>query len=294
MFHAGELMVLGGVVVLMMCAVLAGLAVGYRMGQNVASPLTAELAKHIAVLRDTSQSLVRNGHALTSIVNDHRQELPTQLLLSAEQVTRMVAALAEHVRCLDLKVVPLAKARPVPDSADQRPASKVPVTKESSSECLSETVKMEALPPQAKNPETTRLTFGEMKTLDFTGPSQEADAANYVKQRYPYDCAQVVVPWFDDAVEPDPSQAVVVRCHDVSVQGISFFWPDVPRFDRFIISLGTDTNIYMLGEIAQCKAVYMHGDVQVLVGAKYTGRHPGFGADRLSLQMLLERELVSV
>jgi len=92
-------------------------------------------------------------------------------------------------------------------------------------------------------------------------------------KRYPYDCYQQLVPWNDTEPTPTLEQFVKVRCHDISVNGISFFWPHVPDFESVVISIGMGGKlIFMLAQICQHKAVFMHDEVAFLVGCRYLRR----------------------
>ena len=94
------------------------------------------------------------------------------------------------------------------------------------------------------------------------------------KRRYAYEAFQTVVPLETADALAAPELAQSVRCHDLSVQGISFFWPDEPDFEHLVISLGTAENpLWMRAEVVQSKAVYMHQDVQTLVGCRFTERY---------------------
>ena len=74
-------------------------------------------------------------------------------------------------------------------------------------------------------------------------------------------------------------RACKVRCHEISAHGLWFFWPDVPDFERAMISLGSERDpIFVRAEIVQSKAVFMHKEVQVLVAdhtqvAKLVDKH---------------------
>jgi len=92
-------------------------------------------------------------------------------------------------------------------------------------------------------------------------------------RRYPYDCLQRAVPWCEDEPLPTQHRFETVRCHDISVSGISFFWPDEPEFSKVVISIGSsDKQVFMVAEVRQHKAVYKHQQVAYLVGCQFVRR----------------------
>jgi len=92
-------------------------------------------------------------------------------------------------------------------------------------------------------------------------------------KRYPYDCLQRAVPWSEGEPFPAPHRIETVRCHDISVSGISFFWPDEPGFSKVVISIGSgEKQVFMVAEVRQHKAVYKHQQVAYLVGCQFVRR----------------------
>ncbi|MCI0627616.1 MAG: hypothetical protein L0387_39200, partial [Acidobacteria bacterium] len=109
-------------------------------------------------------------------------------------------------------------------------------------------------------------------------------------RRYPYDCQQHLSPWREGEGIPTLDQLEKVRCHEISVSGISFFWPDEPDFEEVVVSIGTgDKLIFMQAELSQHKAVCMHREVQFLVSCKYLRR-----LDELTAQWHAEEGLAIV
>jgi hypothetical protein len=109
---------------------------------------------------------------------------------------------------------------------------------------------------------------------EVTGQHCLADsAADLESRRYPYDCLQYLAPWDGEESLPDSDKYTAVRCHDISVTGVSFLWPELPPFSRAIIVVGSsDSPIYMVIEVSQYKSVYMDGDVCYLVGSRFVNR----------------------
>jgi hypothetical protein len=121
------------------------------------------------------------------------------------------------------------------------------------------------------------LTCAEIAALtDLAGRPADSDG-DMTKRRYVYDCQQTVYAWNDDDAAAAIAPGVGVRCHDIAMQGVSFFWPDAPAFERLIISLGNPQNpLYMAADVVQSKAVYVRGEVLFIVGCRFTGRGPEF------------------
>jgi hypothetical protein len=106
---------------------------------------------------------------------------------------------------------------------------------------------------------------------NFTG-QPEAGAGPELRTRHAYDCYQRLAPWNDGDPLPTPDEMISVRCHDLSVEGISFFLLESPTFDLAVISLGQNTGVMMVIEVRHSKAVYMHGQLQHLVGCRFVRR----------------------
>lgn len=108
----------------------------------------------------------------------------------------------------------------------------------------------------------------------FTGqPELNETRPTPHSQRHPYECSQYVAPWNEGDPIPLLENMFKVRCHDISIEGISFFLPDRPGFDLAVISLGNQLNpTLMVIEIRHSKVVFMKGDVQHLVGCRFVRR----------------------
>ena len=91
-------------------------------------------------------------------------------------------------------------------------------------------------------------------------------------KRYAYDCYQHLTR--GDEFEPlTPDKLRPVRCHDIGVDGISFFWPEEPDFERLVISIGArEQTLFMVCEVQDSKAVYMHGQLLHLVDCRFVTR----------------------
>jgi len=131
--------------------------------------------------------------------------------------------------------------------------------------------------PQSKgdavkgNSDLSARELGQFTEVEEREMESHGDAD---RRRYGYDCLQRVVPW-DDPQGPLPSveASVVVRCHDISMQGVSFFWPEEPDFEHLLISLGHDDElVFMAAKVVHCKPVYMHGEWTVMVSCRFTKR----------------------
>jgi hypothetical protein len=75
--------------------------------------------------------------------------------------------------------------------------------------------------------------------------------------RYPYNnCAEQLAPWDDGEPLPAKDDYVSVRCHSISVSGISLLWHESPKFTRATLSIGAlRSPIYLVIEAKAYKAV---------------------------------------
>jgi hypothetical protein len=118
--------------------------------------------------------------------------------------------------------------------------------------------------------ELGRFTQTEQRQIESDG---QAD-----RRRYSYGCLQQMLEW-EDPAGPWPSvfDTVAVRCHDISLHGVSFYWPDDPDFKYLLSSLGSEDDlIFMACEIVRSKPVYMHGEWQYVVSCRFLKRMKEF------------------
>jgi hypothetical protein len=112
-----------------------------------------------------------------------------------------------------------------------------------------------------------------------------SDLEEAPQRRYPYACMQQLAVWNDAESQPALADVREVLCHEVWQQGISFFWPEQPDFQRLAISIGSGHNlIFMAAKVAYSKTVYMHNDVRFLVTCQFQHRLTDFTALWLSEQ----------
>ena len=116
------------------------------------------------------------------------------------------------------------------------------------------------------------LTHNEM--LEVTGQHCLLDTDEELQtRRYLYDCVQRLAACEEDEAFPASAAFQSVRCHDISVNGVSFLWPAIPEFTRAILTVGPPSApLYMMIEVTQFKSVFKHGAVCFLVGGKFVGR----------------------
>lgn len=118
--------------------------------------------------------------------------------------------------------------------------------------------------------ELGRFTQTEQRPIESDGQED--------RRRYSYSCLQRMLPWENPAGPwPCVVDTVTVRCHDISLQGVSFFWPDDPDFKHLLISLGKEDDLlFMSCEIVRSKPVYMHGEWQYIVRCRFLKRMKEF------------------
>jgi hypothetical protein len=213
-----------------------------------------------AELIETSRKLKDEAAALSQILADHRQTVPRELACAIERLALTSVRMAKQAQSVD---------EPKPTERAGLPANvaEFPTT--------SARPKASHLPPadSVVSPIASgTLTPEEMRTFRTAAGAAPAADDDSTKRRYPYDCSQTVIPKVDGIISP--ARAARVRCHAISAHGLWFFWPDVPDFERAMISLGSEREpIFVRAEIVQSKAVYMHKEVQVLVECRFTGRY---------------------
>ena len=121
-------------------------------------------------------------------------------------------------------------------------------------------------------PRSSTLSTQELQHFTAT-QAQVASESDNALRRYPYDCYQLVAPFAEDNASPSADSARRVRCHDISGEGISFFWPVEPPFERVLIMLGSAAApTIMLAKVAHFRPVSMHAKQQFLVGCQFLQR----------------------
>jgi len=214
-------------------------------------------------MAETSRKLKDEAAALSQILADHRQAVPRELACAIERLAFTSYRIAKQVQTFN---DPEVAARPPNPSLAQATEPALTASKKPETVCL---------PPADSTVSPTAtgtLTPDEMRSFRIAAGAAPVADDDSTKRRYPYDCFQTVVPKVNGVIIP--MRASKVRCHEISAHGLWFFWPDVPDFDRAMISLGSERDpIFVRAEIVQSKAVFMHKEVQVLVECRFTGRY---------------------
>jgi hypothetical protein len=125
----------------------------------------------------------------------------------------------------------------------------------------------------AAAPAATALGSAEQQHLDslvtLIGESGAADRRNTARHAFP--TVQRVAPCRGTAV-PTDADFHLVRCHDLSTSGISFYWPSSPDFDQVIVALASPQ-----GTTRVLARVMFHGQQggqqgQYLIGCRFIRR----------------------
>jgi hypothetical protein len=275
---AAEFLAIGAVIVATAGLLLLGLAVGFRLGSQAAPFVISawdeqqvgadELREQIVACHRTGDVVLQRSLALSNAAARHCADVPPDLAVTIEQLAANTRLLADQLNRL------------------REQAGRELSLESSKGEGLSTNI-VDRTPaamslPQASSfqqQETSRasapsgvLTAEEMQWLGGGAGAHPEEFADGTKRRYPYRCQQFVRVIQSDG-ECAVSDPVPVWCHDISVTGISFFWPEEPQFERLIISVGwAERPILMQAEVMQSKVVFMHGEVRHLLGCRYTSR----------------------
>jgi hypothetical protein len=269
------ILIFAGAMVSTVALLAIGLAVGYRFGMQagarivtpairpVAAPANNELAEQLRICREVSSSIQARCQAVSDVSLAHRERLPEDLQQAIEALLEATKVLGKQLGRIGAVVAPnqspqqAVRPGPLPAIESQRTAP--------------------AAEPTPLVGRHMRLTGDEIFSLTSLAGSPSNRDEDIHKRRYSYDCRQTVYLWHENDENGPISPGIAVRCHDIAVQGISFFWPDAPDFERLIVTLGSNERpVYMAAEVVQSKAVYMHGEVGFLVGCRFTGRVPEF------------------
>ena len=218
--------------------------------------------------------------------------------LSRKEAERLSGELLEAICRLVQRVSELRPSMPQLDPAgcerkDSAPltrigASRPPAVFQPQQHPPYETCPQPARPSQPNQREQASLTTEQMTDLVGGRKNLGESTLGLESRRYPYECEQQVATWEPGDPPPTIHDFQTVRCHDISVDGISFFWPQQPDFETVIISIGAgDKLIFMHAQLSDDKAVFMHREVAFLVRCRYVRR-----MDELTAVWHAARELV--
>lgn len=216
------------------------------------------------------EQIERHGTRLTDLVANHADYVPIE-------ISRSVTELLKTARLLSTQLKHAAACVPGGKSPNTRTDTRAETAEPPDAQPFVPRLaaRQAELEPPRVAPAATTLSANEMRR--FTTPEEVTTEMEdgSVRRRYPYDCFEMVAPYYDD--EPEPSDTVVVRCHDISRHGVSFFWPEVPDFEDVLVSIGQGGDVtFMEARVRQSKSVYMHDELAFLVGCEFTKRMPKF------------------
>ena len=247
--------------------------IGYRVGQDLARrehpaapPIdvapTSWLAHELAAgLREGSfhpaPEILAQMAAQSPAVREELRHTLARFTDAIQQVAKKLEASSAEAKPLSPPTAGDTRSY----SPDQRHDSQPPKASDLRRDAESSSAPGEQRPALSARAiqEFTRVKEGAVDT--------SGDASS---RRYPYDCFQMVLPWHDGEPMPDPATAVAVRCHDISVHGVSFYWHEAPDFKNVLISLGRGEGLmFMKVEVRHTKTVYMHGEFKYVIGCRF-------------------------
>jgi hypothetical protein len=263
-----ELVVLGVGMAAALTLLAIGAWAGYWAGtrvivQSLEAGPAAWIDERTKLLCDLSRCVQESDHvsdqcAALAKLGGAWESLPAELAIAIDRLTKTTAGLSVQLR--QVQEPATSKAQRCGDSRRQ-PAE--------------ETTLRAPLRIAAVEEESASIRLTNEQITDAVGHRRKIDDAAHDEEakRYPYDCYQQLATWAAGDPAPIMEQFTRVRCHDISVSGISFFWPQVPDFESVIISIGAGEKvIFMHAQICDHKAVYMHNDVSYLVHCHYRRR----------------------
>jgi len=89
--------------------------------------------------------------------------------------------------------------------------------------------------------------------------------------RESFDGAQLIAPYHEGQL-PNPNDFRKVRCQDLSLEGISYFDSQPPAHERFLLRLGSNPVVCLIGEVEHHTEVTGHDEPEYLVCCKFIGR----------------------
>jgi len=240
-----------------------GAVAGYWAGVARYAPMLDRLEDCI----ESGERTAKYGEVVSALAqtDDRLPEAMSSAIQRMVSSTRELGAQLQHLR----SVAKLPSHSTDPDSMGQTEQPNQQLTPPPSPILDPGTLKAPKWPVTAGR----TLTTEEMSEA-VGGRHQLGDSTlGLESKRNPYDCLQCAVPWCEDEPLPAPHRFETVRCHEISVSGISFFWPEEPEFSKVVISIGSrDKQVFMVAEVRQHKAVYKHQQVAYLVTCQFVRR----------------------
>jgi hypothetical protein len=254
-----------------------GTAVGYRFGLRVGSRIEPALhpgqgeidcSQQLQLCRELADLMEHRCRNVVELAASRRESLPRSFEQALDELVEVTQRLSRQLQSFG--DTPLAAQSESPTCPPSNRGL----------ELTAKAIEWSGDTPTNSSPPTElvdHLTGEEIGTFTKPAAGTSDSARDSVKTRHSYDRRQTVYAQYDDDAQGSTEPGVTVRCHDISVQGISFFWPQAPDFTKLIISLGSEQKpVFMAAQIAHSKAVFMHGEAQYLVGCRFTRRVPDF------------------
>lgn len=226
-----------------------------RLEQRLRQELKAQLAGSQQVLKQT-QDLRAMAVVQQPAVPAPMMQAIEQLAGAADTLSARLASLADHASMHAVARAVPERSRPTPQTAKRtvaKPEAHVAVS-------------------MRPAPADIELTCEEVRDLSESVSDFEFESAEE-SARHRFVCEQYVARWYPGQAVPHPSQFDLVKCRDISVQGISFFVKDRPDFDYFIIAMGSsEHSIVMSGKVLDSRVVFMYGEVGYLARCQFMNR----------------------
>jgi hypothetical protein len=289
--NSGVLAIVGAAVTMTVVLLGIGTAVGYRFGLRAGArlvltppPGNAELIKRLQIYRELVQILRERSGAVVESASAHLELLPPTF-------KRAIDGLVEATKLFGKQLEQGATVAPPGKSRSLAGHARIPSIQPRPRGIEFPHAQPAEL-PAAVEQQSMNLSGDEIHSLTSLAGNASDKQTDPATCRYPYDCRQTVYPWYERESAWSISAGATVRCRDISLHGIAFFWPDEPDFEQLVISLGSNENpIFMAADVMHSKAVYMHGETCFQVGCRFTGRVPQFNEQaRVQLNRLRARQ----
>lgn len=278
---------------------------GHRRGKEVLRPSVVALEQQISQHKDaearyqsaiemcqaSGRQVAEQGRVLSTVAASQELPVPAPLMSAIDKLVQATQSLSEQLAAAqktasgELNVAKPAEngsatqPRPAPKSKPKQP------TRQSIQPPLA-AVPLDFRPPsmERRTPVQRQANLTEAEITQFAHDSSDREPEHWhdTPTRYEYNCEQLMAPWTPGDSMPAPRDFRTVTCHDISVRGISFIVEERPQFDSVVISVGPRSSpVYMLSEVEDYKAVYMHDQVGYLVSCRFVRRieqRPEFSA----------------
>ena len=246
-----------GALILFAAGAAAGYVIGLAHHNNVCPKLPHKLLLTTDAYQSSNSQLLAQIQAMMVLALECRTMIPSSLWQAIDELSAAARQMQQQLQGTTPKATMLAQSSVIPLAEEKQQNN-------STAPCVPASVTVPVVPA---------LSACEFEELTANEAERDGCYVELSKKRRRYEGRHIIHRCYESDSGRTLAPAATVHCHDLSVEGISFFWPDCPDFESLIIALSTEaTPVYLLTRVMNYKAVAMHGEAGYLVGCRFLSR----------------------